>query len=164
MGFDISVMDMVLMGRAPYKKMMERDSEEDYRIAEESLMKADMLGFKERSYESLSGGEKQRVILARAFCQDTECIILDEPANHLDIRYQISLFNTLIKSGKTVITSVHDLNTALRYCNKICVLKKGKIIASGNTEELITRELIRDVFQVDSRIIEVEGKPTVVFL
>lgn len=96
MGFDISVMDMVLMGRAPYKKMMERDSEEDYRIAEESLMKADMLGFKERSYESLSGGEKQRVILARAFCQDTECIILDEPANHLDIRYQISLFNTLI--------------------------------------------------------------------
>ena len=87
--FDFSVLDIVLMGRSPHKKMMERDSKDDYKIVEDVLRKVDMIEYKDRNFNTLSGGEQQRIILARALAQDTECLILDEPTNHLDIKYQL---------------------------------------------------------------------------
>ncbi|MEG1066995.1 MAG: ABC transporter ATP-binding protein, partial [Erysipelotrichaceae bacterium] len=91
--FDFNVGEIVLMGRSPHKKMMERDSQEDYDIMNEALRKVDMIHCKDRNFNTLSGGEQQRIILARALVQETDCLILDEPTNHLDIKYQLQLMN-----------------------------------------------------------------------
>lgn len=91
--FEFSVQDVVLMGRSPHKKALERDNAEDFRIVEESLEKVGMKDFAKRSFSTLSGGEQQRVILARALAQKTPCLVLDEPTNHLDIKYQLQLMD-----------------------------------------------------------------------
>ena len=87
--FDFSVLDVVLMGRSPHKKMLERDNLEDFKIARSALARVGMASFEKRMFSTLSGGEQQRVILARALAQQTECLVLDEPTNHLDIKYQL---------------------------------------------------------------------------
>ncbi|WP_312259097.1 ABC transporter ATP-binding protein, partial [Megamonas funiformis] len=87
--FDFKVLDVVLMGRSPHKKILERDNEIDYKIARNALEKVGLKDFVERNFTTLSGGEQQRVILARALTQETECLVLDEPTNHLDIKYQL---------------------------------------------------------------------------
>ena len=150
--FDFSVLDIVLMGRSPHKKMMERDSKDDYKIVEDALRKVDMIKYKDRNFNTLSGGEQQRIILARALAQDTECLILDEPTNHLDIKYQLQLMNILKNLEIEVIAAIHDLNIALIYCDNIYVLKDGNIIAYGNPKDVLTRELIKEVYEVDSII------------
>ena len=110
--FDFSVRDVVLMGRSPHKRALERDNAGDFRIVEEALEKVGMLGFANRSFSTLSGGEQQRVILARALAQQTPCLILDEPTNHLDIKYQLQLMDLVRGLDRTVIAAVHDLNIA----------------------------------------------------
>ncbi|SCH88252.1 MULTISPECIES: ABC transporter ATP-binding protein [unclassified Romboutsia] len=148
--FDFSVSEIVLMGRSPHKKLMERDSLNDYEIMEESLKKVDMLNCKDRNFNTLSGGEQQRIILARALAQKTDCLILDEPTNHLDIKYQLQLMNTVKNLDIEVIAAIHDLNMASMYCDKIYVLKDGYIVAYGNPKEILTKELIKDVYEVDA--------------
>ena len=110
--FDFSVMEVVLMGRAPHKKTMERDNAKDFQIAQKALETVEMEGFANRSFSTLSGGEQQRVILARALAQQTPCLILDEPTNHLDITHQIQLMKIVKNLKVTVISAVHDLNIA----------------------------------------------------
>ena len=110
--FEFSVQDVVLMGRAPHKKAMERDNADDYRIVREALEKVNMGGFAQRSFSTLSGGEQQRVILARALAQQTQCLILDEPTNHLDIKYQLQLMDIVRSLRLTVVAAIHDLNIA----------------------------------------------------
>lgn len=95
--FEFNVEDVVMMGRTPHKKSMETDNEEDRRIVEDALEKVDMLEFKDRGFSSLSGGEQQRIILARALAQQTPCLVLDEPTNHLDIQYQLEVLD-IVKS------------------------------------------------------------------
>ena len=147
--FDFSVGDIVLMGRSPHKKMMERDSQRDYEIMNEALANVSMLHYKDRNFNTLSGGEQQRVILARALAQETNCLILDEPTNHLDIKYQLQLMNIVKKLDIEVIAAIHDLNIAAMYCDKIYVLKEGKIVAYGTPKEVFTKELIKEVYEVD---------------
>lgn len=151
--FDFSVIDMVLMGRSPHKKFMERDSLYDYEIALESLQKVGMEDFKDRSFNNLSGGEKQRIILARALAQDTKCLILDEPTNHLDIKYQLQFMSIAKGLNITIISAIHDLNLAALYCDKLYALKKGKIIDYGSPKNILTKELIKELYDVDSEII-----------
>ncbi len=155
--FEFSVKEVVLMGRSPHKKNMERDNAEDYRIVNESLEQVDMSNYHERSFSTLSGGEQQRIILARALAQRTDCLILDEPTNHLDIRHQLHILDLVKKMNVTVIAALHDLNTALAYCDYLYVLKDGHIFAAGHPEEIITPKLIKDVYQVESNIL-VDGK------
>ncbi|MDU1349778.1 ABC transporter ATP-binding protein [uncultured Clostridium sp.] len=150
--FDFSVSDMVLMGRAPHKKFIEKDNAEDYKIMKECLDKVGMLGYINRSFSSLSGGEKQRIILARALAQKTECLILDEPTNHLDIKYQLQFMATVKKLGITVISAIHDLNIAALYCDKIYAIKSGKVVSYGTPKEVLTTELIKDLYEVDAKI------------
>ena len=117
--FDFSVRDIVLMGRSPHKKTMEQDNAEDRRIAREALARVGLSGFEERTFAELSGGEQQRVILARALAQQTRALILDEPTNHLDVKYQLQLLNTVKSLDLTVVAAFHDLNLAGLYCDEI---------------------------------------------
>lgn len=152
--FDFSVGEMVLMGRSPHKKMMERDSYRDYEIMNDALKRVDMLHFKDRNFNSLSGGEQKRIILARALAQETDCLILDEPTNHLDIKYQLQLMNIVKSLDIEVIAAIHDLNIAAMYCDKIYVLKDGRIVAYGTPKEVLTKELIKEVYEVDAIVNE----------
>lgn len=156
--FDFTVKDIVLMGRSPHKKFMERDNKEDYDIVNEALKKVDMFELKDRSFQSLSGGEQQRVILARALAQQPKCLILDEPTNHLDIKYQLQLMRIVKGLGIEVIAAIHDLNIAAMYCDKIYVLRSGEIIKYGKPKDVLTKELIKDVYEVDAEVIVNEDR------
>ena len=162
--FDFNVLEMILIGRSPHKKFMERDSAEDIELAYKALEQVNMKDFADRNFSSLSGGEKQRIILARALVQNTDCLILDEPTNHLDIKHQLH-FMSLAKDLKiTVISAIHDLNIAAMYCDKIYALKEGQIIASGSVNEVITEEVIKTLYDVEAKIIyDEEKKPHVIF-
>ena len=151
--FDFSVKDILLMGRSPNKKFLDRDTKEDYDIIYDSLNKVGMLDFIDRSFLTLSGGEQQRIILARALAQQTDCLILDEPTNHLDIKYQLQLMSIVKNLNVEVIAAIHDLNIAAMYCDKIYVLKEGNIVAYGTPKEVLTSKLIKDVYGVDSIVI-----------
>lgn len=150
--FEFSVKDVVLMGRAPHKRALERDNADDFRIVNEALNTVGMLPLANRSFSTLSGGEQQRVILARALAQQTPCLILDEPTNHLDIKFQLQLMDIVSGLNRTIICAVHDLNIAAMYCTRLYVMKGGKIVAVGTPEEILTPALIREVYEVDAQV------------
>ena len=151
--FDFSVEEVVLMGRSPHKKRLEPDNSKDYQIVNESLDKVGMLEFKNRSFSTLSGGEQQRVILARALAQQTPCLILDEPTNHLDIKYQLSLLNIVKDLDLTIVAAIHDLNISAMYCDRLFVMKNGKIVGSGTPQEVLTKEFIKEIYDIDVEIV-----------
>lgn len=155
--FEFSVRDVVMMGRAPHKRALDRDTAEDYQIMRQSLKAVGMQEFEERSFSTLSGGEQQRIILARALAQQTPCLILDEPTNHLDIKYQLWLMDIVKNLDCTVISTVHDLNIAAMYCDRLYAMKQGKVIAQGTPHELLTPDLIRELYEVDAEV-SIDGK------
>lgn len=162
--FDFSVKEVVLMGRSPHKKLMEPDTAEDLRIVKTALQEVGMEAFENRPFAGLSGGEQQRVILARALAQQTRGFILDEPTNHLDIKYQLQLLNTVKRMKKTVLAAFHDLNIAALYCDEIYVMKNGSVFASGTPKEILTEELIQEVYEVQTQIIEDKnGNPHIIY-
>ncbi len=150
--FDFTVREMVLLGRTPHKRMLERDTGEDFAIAQAALEQVGLQGFEERLFFSLSGGERQRVLLARALAQQTPCLILDEPTNHLDIQYQLQLMEIVRGLGITVIAAIHDLNIAAMYCDAVYVLHNGRIVAQGTPREVLTPELIAQVYRVRASV------------
>lgn len=150
--FEFSVQDVVLMGRSPHKRTMERDNAQDYAIVAQALKTVGMSDMAKRSFSTLSGGEQQRVILARALAQQTPCLILDEPTNHLDIKYQLQLLDIVKGLNRTVISAIHDLNIAAMYCTWLVVMKDGKVITQGTPRQVLTPELIRQVYEVEARV------------
>ncbi|MFC5713682.1 heme ABC transporter ATP-binding protein [Thalassorhabdus alkalitolerans] len=152
--FDFSVKEMVLMGRSPHKRFLDRDNIEDEKIAEKALSEVGMLSFSRRSFASLSGGEKQRVIIARALTQEADVLVLDEPTNHLDIQHQLQILDLVKRLKQTVIGALHDLNLAAAYCDKIYVLNHGEIYASGTPQDVLTTELMRKIFGVETVVME----------
>lgn len=164
--FDLTVLDMVMMGRFAHKKLLQDSTKQDMALARKYLAEVGMEEYEERSFLSLSGGEKQRVLLARALSQEADLIVLDEPTNHLDIKFQYQIMDLLKSQDITVFTSVHDLNIAAIYCDRIIVLKKGKFVTAGTPEEILTPDLIRYLYDMDSiiTISEVTGKPQIQFL
>lgn len=166
LNFDFSVEEMVLMGRSPHKGAFERDKEEDFKIVRECLKTVDMEDFADRKFLTLSGGEKQRILLARALAQETELLILDEPTNHLDIKYQLQTMNIIKNLKKGVLLALHDLRLAFLYCDEVYIMKDGEVVANGAPKEVITEELIRKVYEVESRVYEnpITGEMDVVFL
>ena len=153
------------MGRAPHKKALERDNARDYEIVEEALKTVGMWEFRQRSFSTLSGGEQQRVILARALAQQTPCLILDEPTNHLDITHQLQLMKLVKQLDATIISAIHDLNIAAAFCDKLYALKDGEIVGYGKPEEVLTREFIQEVYEVEAEIArDRKGKIHILFL
>lgn len=162
--FDFSVEKMVLMGRYPHKNALESDSALDYEWVEKALRLVDLLDYRERMFSTLSGGEKQRVLLARALAQDTPILILDEPTNHLDIKYQLQVMSLCHQMKKTVISAVHDLNIAAQFCDHVFALKEGCMVADGSPDELFTSAFIRELYETEAeRVLDREGKPRIFF-
>lgn len=154
LSFDFSVQEMVLMGRSPHKKMMEGYNEKDYALAEETMRKTELYSLKDRSYLSLSGGEKQRVILARAIVQEPKLLILDEPTNHLDIKFQFEVLDLVRSLHISTLSVLHNIELSARYCDHLYAMKAGKVIAEGSPSELINRNTIQTLYDVDSEIYE----------
>lgn len=161
MEYDFSVMDIVLAGRNPYVKKMRGETEEDYRIARESMRLAGIDDLAERSVFALSGGEQQMVMLARALCQEAPVLLLDEPVTGLDIRHQIEFLSTVHKMSRqkniTVVCILHDLNLCMSYCDHVVLLQQGKVCVSGDPQTVLTKETIERVYQTEVSLIIREG-------
>ena len=136
---------------------------DDATFAPPALRATNLTGKIDRLTTQLSGGEKQRVAIARALAQDTDFMLLDEPTNHLDLKNQLDLLELISSTGKTIVLVLHDLNLAARYCDRILVLNHGTSIACGAPVDVLTPDLIRDVFGVRATPIDVEGIRQFVF-
>ena len=152
--FDFTVKELVLSGRTPYKKSFELDNNKDFEIVEDALRKTNMTSMRNRVFSSLSGGERQMVLLARAITQETEILILDEPTNHLDINHQIQLLRLVKSLKKTVFAVLHDLNLAAAYCNRIYVIKDGEVHSHGTPQEVLNKQMLREVFGINAEIVK----------
>ncbi len=152
--FEFTVEDIVLMGRTPYIKGSE--TFEDINIVRDAMEKTNTLFLKDRLITQLSGGELQRVIIARAFAQNPKILLLDEPTSHLDITNQIDILN-LVKNasrkGMVVVAVIHDLNLAAYYCDKICLLQDGKLISAGTPGQVLTSSNIERAFNINVEVI-----------
>lgn len=155
-GFDYTVLDVVLMGRHPYIPRFGSPSAADLTIAEQAMESIGIAGFAERYVTELSGGEKQRVVVARALAQQTPVLILDEATSNLDISHTLEIFQVVRRrvreQGHTVIGAIHDLNLAAAYCDEIVFLKEGGLFCQGPTKEVMNAENIAEVFGVESRV------------
>lgn len=151
--FDFTVEDMVMLGRSPYKRFMEKDNDTDRKIVAEAIAKVGLKGMEKRPVSTFSGGERQRIVLARALAQECPIMVLDEPTNHLDIKYQLELLELVKNSNVTVIAALHDISIACLYCDRIYAVQDGTIIGEGTPDELIDEEFILRLYDVESKII-----------
>lgn len=149
--FPFTAEEVVLMGRTPYASGWFQ-TPEDRAAAEEAMTITDTLAFRVRDFRTLSGGERQRVILASALTQRPRVLLLDEPATHLDLRHQLSLYRLLAGLAKTllVVAVTHDLNIALQFSDRVMVLADGRIAGDGAPQEVLNPELIGQVFGVQA--------------
>jgi iron complex transport system ATP-binding protein len=154
--FDFTVLDIVLMGRFPHLGAFALEGPEDLAIARQAMEATGTTAFEERAFSTLSGGEKQRVVIASALAQSTALLLLDEPTASLDIGHQIEV-QTLLRrlntvGGVTMVLSTHDLNLAAALCRRLILLRDGQVLAAGPTEEVLTPETVRDLYDVDAEV------------
>lgn len=150
--FDFTVEQIVKMGRYPYKSIFEDYSKDDLKMVKDMLKKVGLVNYTDRIFSELSGGEKQRTLIARALVQNTDFLILDEPTNHLDIGYQIQLMDLVKSLNITTLSAIHDMNLAAMYCDYLVVMKDGEIVKFGTVEEVITPKLLKEVFGVNAYV------------
>ncbi|OLP42491.1 iron ABC transporter ATP-binding protein [Rhizobium oryziradicis] len=146
--FPFTVEDIVLMGRIPWRKGLSSNASENRAKAHHAMEHLNLRGMEKRSFGTLSGGEKQRVLVARALAQEPQLLILDEPSNHLDIRNQLEILDLLAGLGITIITTLHDINLAAGFATKAAILHNGEMIACGPPKEVLTPEHISSAFNV----------------
>lgn len=143
---DLRVSEVVSLGLLPRRPPWGPSDRSQRRTVMQALTEVDMPGFAERPMSELSGGERRRVLLARALAQRTPLIVLDEPINHLDVRYQHSLLRTIRASGRTIITALHDLGLAMSYADHVLLLDHGRAVAQGSPHEVLVPEILEPVF------------------
>ena len=167
-GFDFSVYDVIAMGRNPYHSGLQPMSAEDHDKVIEAMEETSTLHLKDKSINELSGGEKQRTILARAFAQDSEIILMDEPVSMLDINHQVEIMDLARsladKNYKTIICVLHDLNLAAQYAQHIFLMSNGYLAKSGMPDDVLTEEILEPVYgvKVDININKNTGLKTIV--
>ena len=151
--FNLAVFDVVAMGLTPHKSLFSSVSLRDRQAIQEALQKVGLTHKLQQSYESLSGGEKQRVMIARAIVQQPSLLLMDEPTSHLDVKYQIEIMALAKSLGMTVIASFHDLNLASALCDAILVLDEGQLVANGTPQDVMTSTMLFNVFGVHAEVI-----------
>ena len=155
----LTVYELVCLGRSPHKKWWELDLDEnDHSKVERSIELTDMKAFKDKPLDTLSGGQRQRAFLSLALAQDAKTLLLDEPTTFLDLRYQLQFLDLLKKINHeqeiSIITVIHDLNLAARYCDRIAVIKEGELLAIGSPRKVLNNQLMKKAFRVETCQIE----------
>ena len=162
--FNLKVFDMVSFGRRPYNSFRIKREDRIKVLKALNILHIEHLAM--RNYNHLSGGQQQKVIIARALAQETGIILLDEPISNLDIRHQLEVMDTLRalvdKAGVSILMVVHDLNIAAQYSDRIVIMNEGRIVAAGKPEEVITKENIAAIYGVDAEITTVKNKPHII--
>ncbi len=164
--FAFTVEDVVRMGRFPFQRGMFATSAQDQQIVEQAMQATDVLAFRQRPFNQLSGGEKQRVMLASVLAQEVPILLLDEPTRALDYAHQAQLMQVLQREnreqGKTVVWVTHDVNLALRFSDVIIFLKDGRIVEQGMPQEVVRPEILHTVFDVPLSVQQLpNGMPVV---
>lgn len=144
--FSLSVLDVVRMGLIPHKSIFATDSSKDRETIEHALEKVGLAQFRYKQFGILSGGEQQRALIARALVQGAELLLMDEPTNHLDVYYQHQIMQLVKALDVTVLTTVHDLNLAAQYCERLLLIENGSLVADGTPDDVLQPQRLSDVF------------------
>jgi iron complex transport system ATP-binding protein len=160
----ITVRELVAQGRYPHQDWFQQWSHEDEDALQKALSLTTLTHLADRAVDTLSGGQRQRAWIAMALAQETDVLLLDEPTTYLDLSHQLEVLELLEKlneEGKTIIMVLHDLNHAAHFADHLVVLADGKVVAQGHPNEVITEDLVRDVFHVESKVVShpVTGLP-----
>ena len=151
----VTVREAVAYGRSPYTGFWGQLSAQDKQIVDEAMQATGVASFADKAVSDLSGGQRQRVWLALTLAQDTDFILLDEPTTYLDINHQVELMKlmrSLNQQGKTIVTVLHDINQACRYCDHLIVMQDGHIVSEGSPAQVMTPDLLARVFELDAEI------------
>jgi iron complex transport system ATP-binding protein len=153
--FDFTVRELVAMGRTPHVGRLETRTETDRQAVEDAMVRAGVTDLADRPVTDVSGGERQRVFLARALAQDTPVLLLDEPTSDLDVNHQVralELVRDLADDGRTVVAAIHDLDLAARYCDELRLLHEGRVRAAGPPDDVLTDESVTDTFDTAATV------------
>ena len=150
--FELTVYDVIAMGLTPRKPLLSFNTLQDEQDIISAAAQVEIESKLDQQFSSLSGGEKQRAIIARAMVQKPDILLMDEPTNHLDIKHQIEVLDLAKQLGVTVLVSIHDLNLAAAYCDRLLLLDEGKLVADGSVESVLTENLISQVFKVNAKV------------
>jgi len=168
--FAFTTTEVVMLGRTPFFRVFAEESEVDKQFVSNALELVDISELKERRFDELSGGERQKIILAMALAQQPKLLLLDEPTVHLDITHQVEILELVrrlnVERGLTVIAAMHDLNLASLYFNRLILLKEGRVSADGAPAQVLTEDRIREVFSASVRVEPhpVTGVPHIVIM
>ncbi|MGS2616795.1 ABC transporter ATP-binding protein [Micromonospora sp. LZ34] len=153
----IGVAELVARGRYPHQRLLRQWSREDERIVTESMTATGVADLADRAVDELSGGQRQRVWIAMALAQQTPLLLLDEPTTYLDIAHQIEILDLCARlheeQGRTLVAVLHDLNHAARYATHLIAMREGRVVAAGPPAEVVTAELVEEVFRLPCRVI-----------
>ena len=153
--FGLTVFETVMLGRYPYLKNVWWEPPEDESMVMEALGKFGILHLKDRAVGALSSGERQRVLIAKAYVQKPRLMLVDEPRSHLDMKYKLEVMeylNAMVQKDMTILVAEHDISLMARYCDMCIIMKKGEIVGIGDPKKVITAELIEDVYDVSASV------------
>jgi iron complex transport system ATP-binding protein len=151
--FDFTVAELVMIGRAPHKRAFGRDDDTDRAVTEQAIERVGCQHLAQRGFNTLSGGEKQLVLIAQALAQGADHLILDEPTNHLDIRYQVEILELIAGLGITVLAAIHDISLAALFCDTVHLINGGLLVTGGPPHEVLTAANVRATYGTEVLVI-----------